>query len=76
MQKFALGYDFHVYDINLHEKEVQNKCEFYSNIEELLADYRNKKASTFMGCVKTHDNFKIYKVHLEELDIKSVDALM
>lgn len=55
---------------------MRNKCEFYSDIEELLADYRNKKDSMFMGCVKTHDNFKIYNVHLEELDIKSVDALM
>lgn len=53
-------------------KKVERKRLYFDKVEE----YRNKKDSLFMGCIKYNDNFKIYKAIFEEIDIKGIDMLM
>lgn len=73
---YVLEYDFHMYTINMECKGVERKRLYFDKIEDLLAEYRSKKNALFMECINYNDNFKIYKAIFEEIDIKSIDALM
>ena len=40
---WVLEYNFHLYTINLEEKEVTPTKEYFDTIEDLLKTYREKK---------------------------------
>lgn len=76
MKVYVLEYDFTVYTVNLEAKETKKKKEFFDKIEDLIAEYREKKEALFMGFIKYNSNFKIYEAIFHEMDISAVDALL
>ena len=73
---WVLEYDFHLYDVNMEEKEVKNIKEYFNNIEDLLKQYRNKEKALFMEFIKYNDNFHIYKGNLQEQNIEQINNLL
>jgi hypothetical protein len=76
MKIYVLEYDFTVYTVNLEAKETKRKREFFDKIEDLIAEYREKKEALFMGFIKYNNNFKIYEAKFYEMDISAVDVLL
>lgn len=73
---WMLQYDFHQLTIQLQEKKVVTKKLYFDRIEELLEAYREKKDALFMGAIPYNDNFHLYRVNFQELDLSQIDVLM
>ena len=73
---WVLEYNFHLYTINLEEKEVTPTKEYFDTIEDLLKAYREKKDSLFCECINYNTDFHIYRGLLEEQNIEQINNLL
>ena len=73
---WVLEYNFHLYTINLEEKEVTPTKEYFDTIEELLKAYRDKKDALFCECINYNTDFHIYRGLLEEQNIEQINNLL
>lgn len=76
MNIWIMEYDFHLYNVNLIQKETNKRIEYHNEIETLLKSYREKKDALLMNCIKYNTNFKIYKGTCKEIDISFIDNLL
>lgn len=76
MKRYCLRYKFHVYNINLEEKSVEEREHFFEKFEDLLKCYREKKNALFANCINYNTDFKVYTALLQEHDIAKLDALL
>ena len=73
---WVLEYNFHLYTINLEEKEVTPTKEYFDTIEDLLKTYRKKKDALFCECINYNTDFHIYRGLLEEQNIEQINNLL
>ena len=73
---WVLEYNFHLYTINLEEKEVTPTKEYFDTIEDLLKTYRKKKDALFCGCINYNTDFHIYRGLVEEQNIEQINNLL
>lgn len=73
---YSIQYKMDVLTINFEVKRTEERIQFFNTIEELIAAYRKLKESMFAGLVPYNHDFKLFKVALEEIDIKLVDNMM
>ena len=73
---YSIQYKMDVLTINFEVKRTEEKIQFFNTVEELIAAYRKLKDSLFAGLVPYNHDFKLFKVALEEIDIKLVDNMM
>lgn len=73
---YSIQYKIDVLTINFEVKRTEERIQFFNTIEELIAAYRKLKESMFAGLVPYNHDFKLFKVALEEIDIKLVDNMM
>ena len=73
---WVLEYNFHLYTINLEEKEVTPTKEYFDTIEDLLKASREKKDALFCECINYNTDFHIYRGLLEEQNIEQINNLL
>lgn len=73
---YSIQYKMDVLTINFEVKRTEERIQFFNTIEELITAYRKLKESLFAGLVPYNHDFKLFKVALEEIDIKLVDNMM
>lgn len=73
---YSIQYKMDVLTINFEVKRTEERIQFFNTIEELIAAYRKLKESMFASLVPYNHDFKLFKVALEEIDIKLVDNMM
>lgn len=75
-KSWLLQYDFHQYDFSFREKKVITKRLYFDSVEELFEILLKKKTAMFKNTVHKYDNFHIYRVKVEEVNMDIVKELV
>lgn len=76
MKMYLLKWKMHVYTVQLKEKEVRPKEQYFDKFEDLLTCYREKKNALFCGLINYNTDFEVFTVEYTQQDIKKLDAFL
>ena len=76
MKMYLLKWKMHIYTVQLKEKEIRPKEQYFGKFEDLLACYREKKNALFCGLINYNTDFEVFTVEYTQQDIKKLDAYL